>query len=198
MTAISNMVNRRNTTKMYRVFMENTGLVRSVFRRFFVSHDDIADMTQETILRALEAEKRTKIDEPKGFLVGIAKNIARKELERKSRSLTDFIEDSQLEKYVSDEPAVEQVVEGRKRMHVFGQALATLPPQCQRVFILKHVYGLSHKDIGRKMNLSVSTIEKHVALGLKRSREFMRAAEAGEMDSSALVDYTENKHRAGK
>ena len=166
-------VSGTSNSKIFGVFQANKGLIASVLRRFRLSQIDIADFTQETILRALEAEKRTQINEPKRFLVGIAKNVARAELERRSKMTTSLLDDFDPDSYVSDEPAVDDAVDARGRMRAFGAAVAALPPQCQRVFLLKHVYGASHKEIADKLDIALSTVEKHVALGLKRCREEM-------------------------
>lgn len=159
--------------KIFGVFQANKGMIASVLRRFKLSQIDIEDLTQETIMRALEAEKRTEIKEPRRFLVGIAKNVARTELERRSKMTTSLLDDFSSDSYVSDEPLVDEIVDGRRRMHVFWEAVTTLPGQCQKVFVLKHVYGASHKEIAAKLGISVSTVEKHVALGLRRCREAM-------------------------
>ena len=66
-------------------------------------------------------------------------------------------------------------------MMVFWEAVTTLPPQCQKVFVLKRVYGYSHKEISKKMKISVSTVEKHAASGLKRCSEFMERKLDGEI-----------------
>lgn len=177
--------------RIFGVFQANKGLVASVLRRFNLSRIDIEDLTQETILRALEAEKRTEIREPRRFLVGIAKNVARAELERRSKMTTSLLDDFDPDSYVSDEPAVDDAVDARRRMEVFGAAVAMLPPQCQKVFILKHVYGASHREIAEKLDIALSTVEKHVALGLKRCREAMvkglSGAEPDEAGESVLA-----------
>ncbi len=170
-------------SRIFGVFQANKGLIASVVRRYSLHQLDIADITQETILRALEAEKRTEIREPRRFLVGIAKNIARSELERRSKMTLDVLDDFSLETYVSDEPPVDDVVDGRHRMQVFWEAVSTLPPQCQKVFVLKNVYGASHKEIAQKLDIAVSTVEKHVALGLRRSREMMLRALSSDSDA---------------
>lgn len=162
-----------DSSKIFGAFQANKGLIASVLRRYSVHQVDIADLTQETILRALEAEKRTHIKEPRRFLVGIAKNIARSELERRSKMTLELLDDFICETYVSNEPLVDDIVDGRHRMRIFWEAVATLPPQCQKVFILKHVYAASHKEIAVKLDIAVSTVEKHVALGLRRCREIM-------------------------
>ncbi|WP_165793851.1 RNA polymerase sigma factor [Hyphococcus luteus] len=164
---------KKNRQRMFGVFQSNRGLVLSVLRRYSLRQVDLEDLSQETVLRALEAEKRTQIQEPKRFLVGIAKNVARAELERRAKITCDLLDDLDPETYVSDEPAIDDVVDARQRMQVFGKAVAMLPPQCQKAFLLKHVYGVSHKEIAEKLDIAVSTVEKHVALGLRRCREVM-------------------------
>ncbi|MCB1674664.1 MAG: helix-turn-helix domain-containing protein [Halioglobus sp.] len=67
-------------------------------------------------------------------------------------------------------------------MLLFTEAAKTLPAQCQRVFLLKRVYGYSHKEIARELGISISTVEKHAAAGLKRCLEYMtRHAESATM-----------------
>jgi RNA polymerase sigma-70 factor (ECF subfamily) len=54
-------------------------------------------------------------------------------------------------------------------------AIAALPPQCAKVFILRKMQGLSQKEIAVRLNISVRTVENHVAVGLSRCRAYMRA-----------------------
>jgi len=166
-------------SRMFKAIMENETMLRGFLRRFTSSSHDIDDITQETFLRALKAEKTQEIHEPKAFLFGIARNVARKELDKKSKSLIDFIEDFGSREYISNEPSLEESVDGRERMLLFSEAVATLPAQCQKVFVLKKVYGYSHQEIAKKLGISTSTTEKHVAAGLKRCSEFMDRAMKG-------------------
>ncbi|MBB5518685.1 RNA polymerase sigma factor [Amphiplicatus metriothermophilus] len=165
--------------RLLAAFMANRGLIASVLRRYALSRLDIDDISQETIARALEAARAREIREPRRFLIGIAKNVARAEIERRSKMAVELVEDLGAERYVSDEPAVDEIVDGRRRMETFWKAVETLPSQCQKVFVLKYVYGASHKEIARKLGIAVSTVEKHVALGLKRCRERMLSELAG-------------------
>lgn len=159
---------------MFAVFTENESVLKKYLRRFASSSHDIEDICQETVLRALEAEKAREIKEPRAFLFGIAKNVVRKELDKKSRGLLDFIADFTPDEYSSNEPTIEAQLDSHARMLRFGEALMVLPSQCQRVFVLKKVQGYSHKEIAQKLRISVSTVEKHVATGLKRTKEYMQ------------------------
>jgi RNA polymerase sigma-70 factor (ECF subfamily) len=58
---------------------------------------------------------------------------------------------------------------------MLARAIAALPPQCAKVFILRKMQGLSQKEIAARLNISVRTVENHVALGLVRCKAYMRA-----------------------
>lgn len=158
---------------IFEMFRENETLLKKFLRRFVSNIHDIEDICQETILRALEAEKSRQIIEPRAFLFGVTKNIVRKKLDKESKTIIKFIEDFTPQEYVTDEPSVEEHIDSRKQMLTFTEAVATLPQQCQRVFVLKKVYGYSHKEIARQLGISISTVEKHVATGLKRCNEYI-------------------------
>jgi RNA polymerase sigma-70 factor (ECF subfamily) len=62
----------------------------------------------------------------------------------------------------------------------FCEAVRKLPVQCRRAFVLKKVYGFSQREIATEMNLSESTVEKHIAEGIKRcTYYFMKHADIG-------------------
>ncbi|HTN36575.1 MAG TPA: RNA polymerase sigma-70 factor [Arachidicoccus sp.] len=44
---------------------------------------------------------------------------------------------------------------------------ARLPKKCRQVFMLSRREGLSQKDISRKLDISLSTVEKHIGKALK-------------------------------
>ena len=132
---------KRHLSPVMLAFRENESVLRKFLRRFSSSAHDIEDITQETILRALKAEKTREIEQPRAFLFGVARNIVRKSLEQKSRSIIDYIEDFESQEYISNEPSAEEVYDSRQRMLIFAEAVVTLPTQCQRVFVLKKVYG---------------------------------------------------------
>ncbi len=48
--------------------------------------------------------------------------------------------------------------------------LQQLPPRCREAFVLSRDLGKSHKDISACLNISVSTVEKHIVKALKVMR----------------------------
>lgn len=189
---VSKISNRKKNSEggIFLVFREQEAALRRFLRRISPSASDIDDIAQETILRALQAEKERDILQPKAYLYTIARNVVRDAMDKKSRSVIDFIEDFAPETVSSNEPLVEDQVDGRQRMLLFWEAVATLPEQCQQVFVLKKVYGYSHAEISRQLGISVSTTEKHVAAGLRRCSDFLdrRLSEAGSGEEKRRSD----------
>ena len=158
-------------------YLENEGALKRYLRRFIKSHEAADDLAQEAFLRAFAAEAQHVIDAPKAFLFKVARNLALNELARQSsmaiEPLGDFEDQDVLED--SSQAAVDDVVDSRERVRLLARAIAALPPQCAKVFILRKMRGLSQKEIAVRLNISVRTVENHVALGLSRCRAYMRA-----------------------
>lgn len=68
-------------------------------------------------------------------------------------------------------------------------AIAEMPPQCQRVFIMHKVYGFKYKEISQQLGISVSTVEKHMMTGLKKCRQSMKSQE----QPNAVIDFNNRK-----
>jgi RNA polymerase sigma factor (sigma-70 family) len=158
-------------------YLENELALKRFLRRFIKSREGADDLAQEAFLRAFAAESERLIVSPKAFLFKVARNLALNELAKQSsmaiEPLGDFEGLDVLED--SSQAAVDDAVDGRERIRVLARAIAALPPQCAKVFILRKMQGLSQKEIAARLNISVRTVENHVALGLVRCKAYMRA-----------------------
>jgi len=158
-------------------YLENEIALKRYLRRFIRSREATDDLAQEAFLRAFSAESGRIIESPKVFLFKVAKNLALNELARQSTMAIEPLGDFDGQEVLEDssQAAVEDVVDSRERIRLLTRAIADLPPQCAKVFILRKMQGLSHKEIAVRLNISVRTVENHVALGLSRCRAYMRA-----------------------
>lgn len=59
--------------------------------------------------------------------------------------------------------AVDDVVLGRERLAPMSVCLGRLPDKTCEIFLAHRVEGLSYREIAHRHQLSISTIEKHVA-----------------------------------
>ncbi|PHR60673.1 MAG: RNA polymerase subunit sigma-70 [Robiginitomaculum sp.] len=157
-----------------KVFLKQEAKLKSFISRFVYRPQDVEDISQEVFIRAFKAEKTTDILKPEAFLFRIARNVAFNELKKKSNTMTDYIEDNSFYDVVSQEKHVDAKYEDQEQLRYFSHAVAELPARCQRVFIMSKVYGFTHKEIAIQLDISVSTVEKHVATGLIRCRHKMK------------------------
>ena len=143
--------------------------------RYLNSAQDIEDVTQEAFMRAFSAEKTTEVHQPKSFLFRIAKNVAITQLRKKSNQITDYIEDQPSQDVLVNEWSTEDEVLVNEKLDIHSQAVAALPPKCREVYLLRKVYGLSHKEIAAKLGIASSTVEKHLMKGVEDCDKFIEA-----------------------
>lgn len=157
-------------------FIKNAGGLKNYLYRFFSSRHDIEDVLQDTYIRAVEAERVTRIHTPKAFLYKVARNLALNYHAHASQKLTNYLDNledlEQLESKI-DKPSLENQVEQENRFVQFCNAVRRLSPQCKRTFVLNKVYGLSHKEIAEHLGISPRTVEKHLEKGLLTCRDYM-------------------------
>jgi RNA polymerase sigma factor (sigma-70 family) len=166
-------------------YLENEAALKRYLRRFTKVREVADDLAQEAFLRAFAAESRIAIEAPRAFLFRVARNLALNEMARQAtmtiEPLGDFERQDVLED--SNQVAVDDAVDSRERIRLLARAIAALPPQCAKVFVLRKMQGMSQKEIAVRLNISVRTVENHVAIGLSRCRAYMRAH--GAMEDAA-------------
>ena len=59
---------------------------------------------------------------------------------------------------------------GVEKQRIIQEQISSLPEKCQEVFILHKFSGLKHAEIAAKLNISQSTVEKHIIKALRECR----------------------------
>ena len=159
-------------------FTENRTFLMKFLTSFFSSRADVEDAVQEAYLRAYVAEQKKSIDQPKAFLFRVAKNVALSKLARKSRQITDYLEDSSASASIDSNSAADTQAEAQETLGLYCEAVAALPDKCREAFLLRKVHGMSHKEIAEHMSLSISSVEKYLRRGLLETKAYIRSREA--------------------
>ena len=154
-------------------FLQHQQALRNYISRFVVSAHEIDDVSQEAFLRAYKAEQKTTIDQPKAFLFRVAKNMMLSEFSNKSRKMIDYVEDFEQARQAQLGSSLEDEVVASQKIGLYCEAIAALPPRCRQVILMKKVYGMSHKEIARRMDITISAVEKHLIKGGKKCAEIM-------------------------
>lgn len=176
------------------VFVENAQFLKRFLARFFTDPQDIDDVAQETYLRAFAAERKSRIEQPKAFLFRVAKNIALTELTRKSRQITDYIEDAAEPMILESHASADEVAEAQENVGIYCEAVAQLPQKCRQALLLRKVHGLRHQEIADQMNLSISSIEKYLRQATLETADFIeRRTNASSVSNLAALSDRGNK-----
>jgi len=138
-------------------------------------HDDVEDVLQEAFRLAYKAENGKEIEQPKSFLFQIAKNVALNQLRQKSRRPTDYLEDSESADVLVSEWTLEDEVIAQQKLEIHCAAVAALPPQCRKVYLMRKVYAMSYKEIAEALEITVSTVESHMEKGFARCHAYVEA-----------------------
>jgi RNA polymerase sigma factor (sigma-70 family) len=168
-----------------RAFVENRAFLHVFLRRVLRRQQDIEDIAQEAYLKAYSVEQQREIDHPKAFLFTIAKNIAISELTKKAQQVTDYIEECTTLPVMASSSTVENEMEARESLGLYCQAVASLPEQCRRVYLLRRVHGLRQKEIAESLGISLRAVEKHLQKGALKCRAFIDEGRNEKQESKA-------------
>ena len=105
---------------------------------------------------------------PKAYLFRIAKNLALDELDRRSRKMTDFIEECEAASMVELSENMDEQIQAEQSVLLHCKAATMLPKRCREVYLLRKVHGLSHKEIAARLDISLSAVGKHLTKGMLR------------------------------
>ena len=160
---------KQGLTGVLRAFQEHRSALRRFISRLVRRSHDIDDVAQEAFLRAYQAEQArdADIEQPKSFLFRVAHNIAISDLKRKSTQIMDYIAE------VDDIPASavdfspEDELMAHQLVGIHCEAVAQLPAQCRRVYLMRKVHGMSHREIAERLGISHRTVEKHISKGVR-------------------------------
>lgn len=164
---------------------------------FLISHivkpDDIDDIVQETFIKTYEADLKQEIKYVRSYMLKTAKNLALNHVTKWDNKYKDSLEDFSEPPVQLISTNVEDDYESKEQFLFFCRATDQLSSSVRKCFILKKVYGLSQKEIANYLNLSESTVEKHVAQGLLKS---VRYIERMNQTHGQSTKYTKTEHQA--
>lgn len=128
------------------------------------------EAAQDIFLRLLLRPQAAPIENPRGFLLRVARNLAIDRLRASgTRPVVEPLEDHEdtLLDPVSD-PA--RIAEARQRLRILADGIGKLPPKCRDVFFLHRFEGLTQRDIADRLGISAKTVEANLARAMLHLR----------------------------
>lgn len=165
-------------------------------RRMLPDADDAEDVAAETMARAYAAADFTRITAGRAYLFQIARNLLIDAARRDKVVSFDLVADLEL---LQVDDGQEAYLHARDELRRLQAIIETLPIQCRRAFVLRRVYGHSVGEIAEEMELSVSTVEKHLTKAVMRVMRAIRDREdlGGRRTETARVGASADRGRSG-
>lgn len=177
-----------------RVYVElRTSLMRFAYR-YFKTPQEIEDVVQEAFVKVIEAQKTRDITHHKAYMYQTVRNLSLNRLDKSDYRLTDTIGDIVPESVLLETATMEDQFESRQRFELFCRAVRQLPIKCQRVYILRRVYGYSQKDIAKQMGISIKTVEAHLTKAIVRCTDYMDEQEQSDNPGKPGEHSSERHH----
>ncbi len=176
------------------IFVSYTATIKRYISRI-VNSDDIDDIVQETFVRSYEAELKQEIKYVRSFMLKTAKNLALNHINKWDNKYKDSLEDFTYPTVELTSQHFEDEFESKERFLQFCRATEKLSDSVRKTFILKKVYGFSQKEIAQYLNLSESTVEKHVAKGLLKCMQYMEQIDSNRSHTNNNVTDLSSKRQ---
>lgn len=167
-----------------RWFAEHVQPHEAMLRAWLVSRvqrrDDIDDIVQEAYMRLLRARQLGPVLSPKAFLFATARNLAIDSLRRRQVARTEPLVENDELTVLEEGDGIPETVARHQELALMTEAIQSLPDRCRQVFTLRKVYGLSQKEIARRLGLSENTVSAQLTIGVHKCTEYlMRRTDRG-------------------
>lgn len=137
---------------------------------FALGYVNVRELAEEVVSDVfLEVwNNRSRLDEIthiKSWLLVLVRNKAISYLRKEqAEKLVSFEEIGEFHVPLFQSPDHKMI--SREEITKINQAIATLPPKCKEVFVLAKIEKLPYKKISEMLNISVKTINVHIAKAL--------------------------------
>ena len=138
-----------------------------------VTPSEVDDLVQETYARLLRARERGEIGHPRGLLFATARNVARDLFRRRRTANTIPIAEIGDPRVFDDEPNAAENASRRQETELLEAAIASLPPRCREILLLRKFENLSHREIAGRLGIAEHTVEAQLTKALHRCGQFL-------------------------
>ena len=149
-------------------------MIRGWLRSRYRDEIEVDDIVQEALLRVLKENRKKLIKAPKAFFYAVARNLAIDRVRRNKLTACGSMWDDEALEVLDDSEQIAETVARNHERELLTKAIQKLPERCRQVFTLAKVYGVSHKEIGKDLDISNHTVDAHVATGLAKCMEFVK------------------------
>lgn len=144
------------------------------FRRRVPDQTEVEDLVQEVFARVVARDSRSPVDHLGGYVFQTATSVladrARRRFVRHAEDHVEFEPDQHSERDFDPE----RLLSDREDLRAATAALLSLPERTRTIFVLHRLEGCGYKEIGVRLGISVSAVEKHMARAVRHLTQHLK------------------------
>lgn len=133
--------------------------IRKFISRRTNNTDDVDDLVQEALLRTLNRNDASEIENFQAYINQVAKSVMYSDWQ-KNKNQPNNAEDIELFTNDNSDPEAQSITE--QKLELVKSALQELPPLRRKVFKLRRIDGLSREEISLQLNMNQESVKKHI------------------------------------
>jgi RNA polymerase sigma-70 factor (ECF subfamily) len=145
--------------------------LRSALRRYFarygVSPDEQDDLIQEIFVRIAASPALDDCDNIDAYIMRTASSVLIDRHRRRQVRHADAHLEFDAELHAGLTSPTDEVVMARQALRKTSLLLMELPDTTRFVFVLNRIEGLSNREIGVRLGISLSSVEKHMGRAMR-------------------------------
>jgi len=147
------------------LYLDHHGWLQGWLHRRLDNAGDVSDLAQDVFMRLLMRQAPIQVREPRALLATIARGLVidhwrRRDLEQAWLETLASLPESEV-------PSAETRMILLEALTEIDRMLDTLKPVVRNAFLLAQLEGLTCRQIGERLGVSVATVERHIAKGLR-------------------------------
>jgi len=147
--------------------------------RVYVTHQlrcahTAADVVQDTFVRLAQQPSDAADSNPRAYLYRVAHNLAVDHHRRLERRATESTPHEAMSEIADETPAPERWIDGHRRVAALQRAMIELPVLTQQIFQLNRIEGLTYSEVAKRLGISESSVQKHLARAVQQAMRCMR------------------------
>ena len=154
--------------------LPNEPALRAYLHRRFPTLPDHDDLVQETYARMLREKAAGRLTHERAFLFTAARNAAIDLFRRRRTTPHETLDELGDLALLEETPGVVESLDREQRLESLLEAIVALPERCRQVMMLRHLDGLSYKEIAARLEISPETVKVHMIKGVKDCTRFLR------------------------
>ncbi|WP_415205585.1 sigma-70 family RNA polymerase sigma factor [Pseudorhodoferax sp.] len=147
------------------LYTDHHGWLKGWLRRRLGDSFDAADIAQDTFMRVLVRRQVPALDEPRAYLSTIARGLVIDHWRRRALEQAWLETLAALPEPEAPSPETRRIF--LETLIAIDRMLDTLKPPVRTAFLLAQLDGLTCPEIAQRLGVSLATVERYIAKGLR-------------------------------